>query len=176
MKRLNRDLKRMLTGLVFQDVTDFSPMNEKIQLLALGPQAGQRRPAQQPRRIALLCDGSDQGAAVGYTIDAGLRQAAQIDLLIHGAADTERMSALENQVRAAGLVCRGIRLERDAVISFDAYLNHQLSLIFVVAMPDDSVARILIEEVLPRRRRRIPVPLVLISEQPATRARNQSAA
>ena len=95
-------------------------MHEKIQLLASGSQAEQRRPAQQRRRIALLCEVSDQGAALGYTIDSGLRQDAQIDLLIHGAADTERTCVLEDRVRMAGLVCRGIRLAGDAVIRFDA--------------------------------------------------------
>lgn len=176
MKRLSQDLKRMLTGLAHQDATEFSPIREKMRELGYVQDAEEQRTTQQPRRIALLCDDRERDASLSYAIDAGLRQKAQIDLLIHGAVDMECISAAEKQVRAAGLVCRRIRLEGDAVIRFDAYLNDQRSLIFVVAMPDDSIAMVLIEEVLPRRRRRIPVPLVLISDQPTTRPCNQSAA
>ena len=184
MKKLSTDLKRMLTGLAHQDASEFSSFRDKIQVLGYGSETRERQPTPPPqvarrprsRRIALISDGRGRGAPLSYVIEAGLRQDAQIDLLVHGAADTESISALENQIREAGLDGRCIRLDENAAAHIAGYLRNHPSLIFLVAMPDDSAARVLIEEVRPQRGNRIPVPLVLIEEHAASRPRRQSAA
>lgn len=43
-------------------------------------------------------------------------------------------------------------------------------------MPDDAAARVLMEEVIPRRDSRIPVPLVLIDDRTENWLRAQSVA
>jgi hypothetical protein len=65
-------------------------------------------------------------------------------------------------------------LEVDAVAGITDYLRKTPSLIFLVAMPHDPLARRLAEELVPARAIRIPVPLVMIEEkcdkQPVTRS------
>jgi hypothetical protein len=99
-----------------------------------------------------------------------------MDLLIHGLADTADVTLLEGQIRNAGIDYRRIPLPPQAVDGVIEYMRNQPSLIFLVAMPDDAIAKILVQEVMPRRAGRVPVPLVLIGNKPVSRKRNQSAA
>jgi hypothetical protein len=185
MAKLSDDLKRMLAGLAHQDAGEFLSMHDKMKVLGYGPETREKPLAAAPRklvkraatrRIALISDGRGVGAPLDYAIDACLRQDAQIDLLVHGAIDTESISALEKQVQQAGLDCQTIQLGVHVVDDIVEYIFDHPSLIFLVAMPDDAAARVIIEEVIPKRGGRIPVPLVLIEGQSAARSSKQSAA
>mgnify|MGYP001826324464 CR=1 FL=1 len=184
MRRLNEALKKMLAGLAHQDAGEFLSAHEKMEILGYATET-RKRPPGAPRkavarpvgkRIALLSDGRGLGAPLEYAIDACLRQHAQIDLLLHGAIDTKSVSRLDKQIKQAGLECQHIRLGVNVVEGIVDYIHGQTSLIFLVALPDDKAARVLIEEVIPRQGGRIPVPLVLIQEKPVTPSTHQSAA
>ncbi|RLA04797.1 MAG: hypothetical protein DRQ47_02815 [Gammaproteobacteria bacterium] len=184
MKRLSNGLKKMLAGLAHQDAGEFLSMGEKLEVLGYGtktkekPLAAPRKVVRRPvtKRIALISDGRGLGAPLDYAIEACLRQGAQIDLLTHGAIDTEIISVLEKQVQQAGLDCQHIQLGVNVVDDLIDYIFDHRSLIFLVAIPDDNVARVLIEDVIPKRGGRIPVPLVLIEDQAAAQKHKQSAA
>lgn len=184
MKSLSDALKKMLASQAHQDAGEFLSAHEKMEILGYGPEtrekpsAVSRKTLKRPvtKRIALISDGRRLGAPLDYAIDACLRQDARIDLLVHGAVDTKSISLLEKQIQQAGLDCQNIRLGVNIVDDIVEYIYSQPSLIFLVAMPDDTAARILIEEVIPRHGGRIPVPLVLIEEKPAAPSIRQSAA
>ncbi len=169
MTKLSDSLKQILSGLAYQDAGDYLPMRDKMKVLGqdtesrLKPSVTKPSETRKPasRRIALISDGRGLGAPLDYVIDACSRQSAKIDLLIHGAVDTASISALENQIRLAGLEHHRIQLGVDAVEGIVNYICNHHSLIFVVAMPDDGAAKTLVEEVIPKRGGRIPVPWCL---------------
>lgn len=174
----------MLAGLAHQDAGEFLSAHEKMEILGYATETS-KSPSEVPRkalerpvrkRIALISDGRGFGAPLDYAIDACLRQHAQIDLLLHGAIDTKSISLLEQQIQQAGLDSQHMRLGANVVEDIVDYIHSQTSLIFLVAIPDDKAARVLIEEVIPRHGGRIPVPLVLIQEKPVTPTMQQSAA
>ncbi|MBT2968930.1 MAG: hypothetical protein KME56_00335 [Candidatus Thiodiazotropha sp. (ex Ctena orbiculata)] len=184
MKKLSDNLKRMLNGLAQQDAGEFLSMHDKMKVLGMEPETS-AKPSPPPRnmtkkpathRIAFISDGRGVGAPLAYAIDACSRQGTKIDLLIHGTTDLEKITALENQIRAAGLDHHRIQLGMNAVDDIFDYTRNHPSLIFLVAMPDDNAAKVLIEESIPKRGARIPVPLVLIEDRPSTRQAEQSAA
>jgi len=189
MAKLSEDLKRMLTGLAYQDAGDFLSRSEKIKVLGNGTEnpGKPNTPARMletriagtrvaTKCIAFISNGRGLGAPLDYAIDAALRQNAQIDLLIHGSAGSENTSALENKIKNSGVSYQRIQLQVTTVSSIVDYIVKHPSLLYLIAMPDDDVARVLIEEVLPGRRRRIQIPVVLIEDQTASRVPKQSAA
>jgi hypothetical protein len=184
MKRLSKELKRMLTGLAYQDAGDYLSTPNKSRLLGYAEQKPAGASIQRPleatapalRRIALLSDGRGEDAPLDYAIEAALRQQAQIDLLLHGCADERRVSIFERRLKQAGVPCRCVRLAEPVVDDLVDYIVLQTSLIYLVAMPDDEAARMLVEEVIPKRANCISVPLVLIEAQPSPRSLKQSAA
>jgi hypothetical protein len=189
MAKLSEDLKRMLTGLAYQDAGDFLSRNEKMKVLGNGAedQGKPNTPARMletrftetrvaTKRIAFISNGRGLGAPLDYAIDACLRQNAQIDLLIQGAAGSENISALENKIKNSGVSYQRIPLQVTAINSIVDYIVKHPSLLYLIAMPDDDVTRVLIEEVLPGRRRRIQIPVVLIEDQMTARLAKQSAA
>ena len=184
MKKLNHKLKRILSGLANQHAGEFLSMHDKMKVLSCGAEARVRPTTAAPqvprrpvsKRIAFISDGNGLGTPLDYAIDASLRQGAQIDLLLHGVTDMASISALENQVREAGLDCQCIQLGVNAVDSIAEYIGNHPSLVFLVAIPDDSAVRVLIEEVIPKRGSRLLVPLVLIEDQALSRPHKQSAA
>ncbi|MET0048087.1 MAG: hypothetical protein ABW066_09905 [Sedimenticola sp.] len=174
MKKLSDNLKRMLNGLAHQDAGEFLSMREKMKVLGMGPET-RTKPSPPStnmakklatHRIAFISDGRGMGAPLAYAIDACSRQGAKIDLLTHGTTDIENISALENQIRAAGLDHHHIQLGVNAIDDIFNYIRNHPSLIFLVAMPDDNAAKVIIEEVIPQRGARVPVPLVLIEDRP----------
>ena len=189
MTKLSEDLKKMLTGLAYQDAGDFLSIREKMEVLGNASEnpGKQNTPAHTietliggtraaTKRIAFISNGSGLGAPLDYAIDACLRQNAQIDLLIHGPADSENNSALENKIKNSGVRYQRIQLQVTAVSSIIEYIVKHPSLLYLIATPDDDVAKTLIEEVLPIRRRRIQVPVVLIEDQITSILPKQSAA
>ena len=189
MTKLSEDLKKMLTGLAYQDAGDFLSIREKMKVLGnasenpgkpntpthtIETRIGGTRAA--TKRIAFISNGSGLGAPLDYAIDACLRQNAQIDLLIHGSAGSENTSALEKKIKNSGVSYQRIQLQVTAVNSIVDYIVKHPSLLYLIAMPDDDVVRVLIEEVLPSRRRRIQIPVVLIEDQTVASLPKQSAA
>ncbi len=184
MTNLTDDLKRILTGLAYQDAGEFLSMHDKMRTLGMG--AKNRKKPVSPthsivnkpaiHRIALISDGRGAGAPLDYAIETCSRQGAKIDLLLHGTIDTENIATLETHIRSAGLDYNCIQLGTEPVDGIIEYVCNHPALIFLVAMPDDATAKTLIEEVIPKRGGRIPVPLVLIEDQPSVRPANQSAA
>lgn len=185
MKKLSEDLKKMLAGLACQDASDYLSISEKMKVLGgsqnnqqkLPPSAGHAsRPS--TRRIAFISDGSGLHAPLDYAIDAGIRQNAQIDLLIHGTADSERISALLKKIKDAGVNCQRVQFDTDvtATDGIIEYIFKHPSLIYLIAKSDDDAARTLVEDLLPRYRRRIQVPVVLIEDQNTAGIARQSAA
>lgn len=184
MKKLTEDLKRMLNGLAYQDVGEFMSRRDMMKALGMGSET-KTIPAATPnttarkitaQSVALITDGRGAGAPLAYAIDACSRQGATIDLLMHGTIDTASISAMESQIRAAGIGCQRIHLGMKPVDEIVNYICCQSSLIFLVAMPDDKVAKVLVEDVIPKRGGRIPTPLVLIEDRPLSSETKQSAA
>lgn len=184
MKKLSDDLKRMLSGLAYQDAGEFMPIREKMYVLGFASEIKEKSsaipqqvvPRPVSKRIGLISDGRGLGAPLSYAIDACLRQDARIDLLVHGSIDRASIPALENQVQQMGIECQRIQLGKNAVDSISEYISSHPSLIFLVSMPDDSAARTLMEESFHTRGRRIPVPLVLIEDRPEVPLSKKSAA
>lgn len=138
--------------------------------------ASQVIPVPVPRRIALLTDGRGKGAPLDYVIETCSRQdAACVDLLVHGVVDTGNLAGLEKRLADAGVRYRSTMLDVDAVAGIADYLRKNPSLIFLVAMPHDSLARRLAEELIPSRAIRMPVPLVMIEEKPGKQPVTRSA-
>jgi hypothetical protein len=137
--------------------------------IALEPNLTHRAGSTRSTRkcVALISDGRDCGAPLDYAIDVCVQEQADIDLLLHDAADGVNHTTMEQRIRAAGLGCHSIRLGTAAVDGILDYAHNHRSLIFLVAMPDDAAIKILVEELLPKRRVRMPVPLVLIEEKQA---------
>jgi hypothetical protein len=119
------------------------------------------------QRIALITDGRGLGAPLNYVIDACRSQEAKIDLLTHGTTDAENITALESSIKESGFVCNRIQLGTKAVDNVLEYINNHPGLVFMVAMPDDVVAKKIMDDVIPKQSASIPVPLVLIDDPTA---------
>jgi hypothetical protein len=175
MKKLSDNLKQMLNGLAHQCDGEFLPMQDKMS--ALGVKSGTKNISPAPpkvvkqmavnQRIALITDGRGLGAPLNYVIDACQNQEAKIDLLTHGTTDAENITGLENRVKEAGFVCNRIQLGTKAVDNVLEYINNHPGLVFMVAMPDDVVAKKIMDDVIPKQSASIPVPLVLIDDPTA---------
>ena len=175
MKKLSDNLKQMLNGLAHQNYGDFLPMHDKMS--ALGVNSGVKNISSLPskvvkqmavsQRIALITDGRGLGAPLNYVIDACRNQEAKIDLLTHGTTDVDNITALENSVKEAGFVSNRIQLGTKAVDNVLEYISNHPGLVFMVAMPDDVVAKKIMEDVIPKQGASIPVPLVLIDDSGA---------
>lgn len=184
MKTLSKDLKRMLSALAYQDADDYLSMHEKLNVLGYGTDTSRKpvvpvlKAVKRPvaKRIAFISDGRGSGAPLNYVIDACHRQDARVDMLFHGAIDKNNISLLEKKVKLAGLDCQSIQLGVNVVDDIIGYIQQQPALIFMVAMPDDKAARVLIEEVIPKRGGRISVPLVLIEEKAKIRKQQKAVA
>jgi hypothetical protein len=183
MKRLTRDIKRMLAALGHQHAGDYLTPVQKADIVGYAESgsvatqpASQVIPVPVPRRIALLTDGRGKEAPLDYVIETCSRQdAASVDLLVHGVVDTGNLAALEKRLANAGVRYRSTMLEVDAVAGIADYLRKNPSLIFLVAMPHDPLARRLAEELIPSRAIRMPVPLVMIEEKPGKQPVTRSA-
>lgn len=172
MKKSNGYWKRFLSGLGSQYAGEFLSMDDKMKILGYATEK-QSQPSSPSlrlvkktgaQRIALISDGRGLGAPLDYVIETCLRQNARIDLLIHGPVDMINISVLENRIYEAGIDCQRTQFGVNAVEDIADYIRNQSSLIFVVAMPDDSVAKALIEDVIPKRYNRLLVPMVLIED------------
>ncbi len=172
MTKLSDSLKKMLTGLAHQDAGEFMTMHDKMRVLGQGSET--RNKPSTPlssvsnmlatQRIALISDARGLDAPLSYAIDACQRQEATIDLLIHGTTDVENLSNIEKRIKEAGIICHRIQLGTRPVDGVIEYISNHPGLIFMVSMPDDGVAKLLMEEVIPKQGAGINVPLVLIDD------------
>jgi hypothetical protein len=182
MSKLSDDLKRILNGLALQDAGEFLSLPSKMKALGIdhgpyNPQNSAHSVARfKTQRVALINDGRDHSAALEYAIDSCSRHGGKIDLLIHGTDQTAHTSKLETQLSAAGLDYQTIQLGTAPIDSILTYVSNQPALAFLVATPDDAVAKVLVEQVIPNNKRRLPLPLVLIQNRPSDHACKQSAA
>lgn len=184
MKMLSDALKKMLNGLAHQDAAEFLTTHEKIKILERGQEprrsfsAPSRKTIARPitKRIAFISDGRGVGAPLDYAIEACMRLGAQIDLLIHGTVNTESIYSLEKHIFQSGLECRQVRLGVNVPNEIVDYINKQRSLIFLVAIPDDTAVGMLIEEFIPGQRGRIDIPIVLIEQKNTMQSMKKSAA
>ena len=177
MKKLGKNLKRMLSGLAYQDAGDYLSMHEKMKVLGydVDTDADQARRTEphlsavvrpvSSRRIALLSDGRGLAASLNYAIEACLRQEASLDLLLYGAIDMDCIVALEKMLSVAGIDYRRIQIGVNVIEYITDYIQQQPSLIYLVATPEDTVARVLAEDVMPKSLGRMRVPLVLIQDK-----------
>ena len=184
MKTLSDALKKMLTGLAHQDAAEFLTTQEKMKILGCELEPRKNSSALPPKtaakpitkRIAFISDGRGVGAPLDYAIEACKRLGAQIDLLVHGTVNTESIYLLKKQILQAGLECRQVRLGVNVPDEIVDYIDGQRSLIFLVAIPDDTAVRVLIEEVIPGQMGQINVPIVLIEQKLTTQPMQKSAA
>jgi len=128
------------------------------------------------RHIVFISNGEGINAPLDYAIESSLRQNAQIDLLIHGAADTDKVNALEKKINDAGVYSQQIQISGNAFEGIIDYVVKQPSLIFIIATPTDTVAMQLTEEISSRGNNRIHVPFVLINDERSMSTLKQSAA
>ena len=182
MPKLNEHMKRILSDLAMRDVDQALP-KECNRGPGIEPEIGVKlsspslEPVRKPssHRIALLSDGRGTGAPIDYVIEACVQQDAMIDLLIHDKVDMAGISVLENQIRAAGIDFRHVQLGTNPIDDIIGYVSDHTSLIYLVAIPDDDIAKTLMQEMKPKHGSRIPVPLVLIEDKSTTRHHKRSA-
>ncbi|NIA02699.1 MAG: hypothetical protein GWO88_00580 [Planctomycetia bacterium] len=184
MIKLTKDLKRALAALANQDAGDYLSMHDKMKVIGYGSNPDEKS-FNAPRlvsnrhvkkRIALISDGSGRGTALEYAIDACKRHDAEIDLLLHDNFDVAAISVMENQISESGLYSQRILLGANGIEKIIKYASRLPSLIFMLGMSDDSIVKVLMEEIIPGRDQRFPVPLVLIDERKSSDAGKQSAA
>ena len=182
MAKLSDELKRILTGLAYQDVGEFLPMRDKMKVLGVGAAEITPPPPGKPpavltstRRFALISDGRGTGAPLDYVIESCAQQGGVIDLLVHGDS-TREVPALERRIRSAGIACNNIRLGDQPLEDIVDYICNHRSLVFLVAIADDQIATRLVNDVIPQRGGRLPVPLVLLEDRPSESRREQSVA
>jgi hypothetical protein len=184
MFKLTDDLKRILTGLAYQDAGELLTTRDKIKLLGVSPQGHDaaastplkmvKRPVTQ--RIALISDGRGQGAPLDYAIETCSRIEGKIDLLIHSTKSKVVITALEERIRSAGLQYQTIQLGTLPVDEIAQHIHSQPAITSIIAMPDDATIRPIMDQFISGCGGTIPVPMVLIDDKPSNRQAEQSAA
>ncbi len=171
MKRLSKDLKQMLNALALQDVADYLPMSQKLDLLGVGsskpsnarvtePEALSPPP---PRRVALLSNGVDISGVLRYALEQCRRQKATLDLVLYGKAKEEaEVDRLQASLEYCGVAHEVIMLGRESADALSEYLCLRRTLVYLVAPADDPLALKLTEELIPSRSGYTHLPIVLI--------------
>jgi hypothetical protein len=184
MFKLNDDLKRILTGLAYQDAGEFLTTRDKMKLLDPTQQQGEAATSTPlkmvkrsvTQRIALISDGRGHGAPLDYAIETCSRLEGKIDLLIHGTKNKRAITALEERIRSAGLQCQTIQLGTMPVDKIAQYIHDQPAIASIIAMPDDTTTRTIMDQIILGQSGSLPVPMVIIDDNPTTRPAKQSAA
>lgn len=182
MKKLTDDIKRVLAALGNQHAGEFMSPRDKAGIVGYARSSAKPTVEQLPQvsspavqRVAFLTDGRGSGAPLDYVIELCARLDASVDLLVHGVVDTQRVESLKNRLAEAGLSYRSSMLGIDSVTGLQDYVSQHQSLIFLVAMPDDQLARHLTEELIPAREVHLRVPFVMIEDQPSKQPATRSA-
>lgn len=175
LKKLTEDLKRMLTGLAYQDAGEFLPINEKMKVFGVGRKSEeittpttekvlQQIPAR--KRVALISDGFGSEALVDYALHTCQRLGAQLDLLFHGTANTEWKDDVIRQLRRERVSYHRVNLSTNAADDIAEYIHSQLQLLYILAQPNDPAVTELMEEAMLTRGKHLAVPMVLIEHKP----------
>jgi hypothetical protein len=182
MKKLTDDIKRVLAALGNQHAGEYMMPRDKADIVGYARSSANQTVKRLPRatgsasrRVAFLTDGRGEGAPLDYVIELCGRQQASVDLLVHGVVDTKRVDNLKKRLDRSGITCRSSSLGIDALTGLEDYISQHQSLIFLVAMPDDLLARRLTEELIPSRELHMRVPLVMIEDQPSKQPESKSA-
>ena len=180
MKKLTEDLKRMLTGLAYQDAGEFLPMNEKLKAFGVGMEPEEttspntEKVLQQiptRKRVALISDGFGSGALVDYAMHTCQRLGAQLDLLFHGPANTEWKDDVVRQLRHERVSYHRVNLSANAAADIAEYIHNQHQLLYILAQPNDPAVTELMEEAMLTRGKHLAVPMVLIEHRPVKQFR-----
>lgn len=187
MSKLTPTLKKMLSGLACQDLGDYLPFDQKLTALganlsqevaaeAVGNATVQRVQSTSHQRIALVTDGADVDAALEFAFDACLRHDASLDLVMprHDRPRERLGKNLAARGRRRGIVTRLIPLATDEIQQLTEYVRNHPTLVYLVTTPGNELARQFMEQMLPARRNRLTVPLVMIGEQPVQQLKSVS--
>lgn len=120
--------------------------------------------AKPVRTIALLHDGRDQPELLEFVIDACRRQSqpVKVDVLLHETPSSNQVESLKQAMQQAEIDVEIRHFQPSGIDEMLEYLQHAASLISLIALADDQIARRLIENVLPGAGDRLYVPIVLI--------------
>ncbi|MEJ2619933.1 MAG: hypothetical protein P8163_06625 [Candidatus Thiodiazotropha sp.] len=172
MFKLNDDLKRVLTGLAYQDAGEVLTTREKIKLLDNSLVADQDSSRAHPQiirtavdqHIALICDGSEHGVSIDYAIETCSRLEGKMDLLIHDLAVQTDTRALEKRILSAGIQCHSIQLGAKPMQRIQQYLWSTFPVASIIAVLNNGRIKPIIDEILSQPSGTICTPLVLIGE------------
>lgn len=179
LKKLTEDLKRILTGLAYQDAGEFLPMHEKLQAFGVGMNPEATSPTTEKvlqqiptrKRIALISDGFGAEALVDYAMHTCQRLGAQLDLLFHGPVNEEWIDDVVGQLRREQVSYHRINLSTNAAEDIAEYIHSQLQLLYILATPNDPAVNELMEEMTLTKGKHLAVPMVLIEHRPVKQLR-----
>jgi hypothetical protein len=168
--KLKQDLKRMLDALAYQHESDFLPYQDKLQVLGVDLDIRDKAPLlplitnRSAGRVAWLTDGTD--CSLDYALEVCSRQQADLDLVLHGQALTDRngVHSLQSSVTSAGIAHQSIELKGGTLSELTDYLTSQANLIYLVASIGNPLANALSEN-MSAAGKRLNIPLVLFAEK-----------
>ncbi|MGV6827092.1 MAG: hypothetical protein ACWA5Q_08950 [bacterium] len=181
MSVLVTELKRILSGLAQQYSGDHIPPRKKLQALGIDSRTTASssefdQSLHFPRRIGLIAHEDNVDACLNYVIQSCHEHHATIDLLLSDDSDAQHLAEMQQHIEDKGFRCQKIRLGKDQVNGLTTYVDNHPTLKFIVATQEDSLARTMLSDVIPRQHERFPVPIVTIPEPATLEARRRSAA
>ena len=175
MKKLTEDLKRMLTGLAYQDAGEMLPMHDKLK--AFGVELEPKHPVSNTervlrslptrKRIAIISDGYGVESLIDFALHTFSWFGVQFDLLFHGPANTKWADDVVRQLRREGVAYHRVNLSDNTVKDIAAYIQNQHLLLYILAQPNDLVVNELMKEVALKKGMQPAIPMVLI-EHPSS--------
>lgn len=183
MKKLTEDLKRMLTGLAYQNAGEMLPMHDKLKAFGveIEPKVEPKhvvsnaarvlRPLPTRKRIAIISDGYGVENLIDYALHTFSWFGAQFDLLFHGPADSKWADDVMRQLRRKGVVYHRVELSDNTVKDIAAYIQNQHLLLYILAQPNDLVVNELMKEEALKKGMQPAIPMVLIEHSSAMQLR-----
>jgi hypothetical protein len=173
MRKLTKELARIMKGLAFQYADDYLSATDKLKQLSINEQpVAVGVPAAVPlttvarRRIAFVTDGK-AGSPFDYVIDACQGQFAELDILLHDTHDNERF--FTDRSRRAGVTSRVLHLTNAGLAALVDYIHTTPSLIYLVTSDKDMLIKQMLEQ-QSQSNQSLGLPLVLIAERVENRA------
>lgn len=178
MKKLTRDLKRMLSGLALQDAGEYLPMSDKLSLLGIGKVntkesrdakmgAAHRTRKATGKRLVLLCGDRMPESVIDYVVNASQLHSTGVDVLTFDKADSDEDIAgdVKRRLRQSGCDVSIIKLQQSELPARairDYILCHPSSS-YLIAPANDTVANEIVGE-RTLHYRGCPIPIVLVQE------------
>lgn len=185
MKKLTKDIKRILSALAYQDAAEFLPMRKKLEIFGVGtskPKTPGPKPVvttrmePAPKRVALIIHKHAIQATFDYAQQACVRLGAQLDLLFAGPAKTADVDAMEKRLRHEGLAVQRFNLPDNLAKGIENYIQRHPSVVYLVAAQNNPIVREYVEHAASLQGVRLPMPLVLIEEKTIERLSTASMA